>query len=214
MYILAARLGRLGFDVEVLSYRSHGQSLTQITDEIEASLPARFNCRFDIVAHSLGGLVAHQLATRLGSDAINKVVMLGSPFLGTRAADVLVKSRLARLIYGPIWSDLLPVERRKHDVRIDGVDFGMIAGVVPFTRYLPRGESDGLIPVSSTKGTLFKQHITISASHATLLISKAAAEHAGSFLQHGHFLQASEGSQSGGFKPEQSQAVYQPQSSF
>lgn len=214
MYILAARLGRLGFDIEVLSYRSHGQSLSQMTDEVAANLPDRFNGRFDIVAHSLGGLVAHQLAMRLGPKAINKVVMLGSPFLGTRAADVLIRSRIARLLYGPIWADLLPVERQKHDVQIEGIEFGMIAGVVPLTRFLPKGASDGLIPVTSTKGAAFKQHITIPASHATLLISKAATENIGSFLLHGHFLPASEGSQSGGFTPERSPDAFQPQSSI
>lgn len=214
MYVLAARLGRLGFDVEVLSYRSHGQSLAQMTDEIQAILPERFNGRFDVVAHSLGGLVGHQLAQRLGSATINKVVMLGSPFLGTRVADVLVRSRVARFIYGPIWSDLLPEERRKHDIRIEGIEMGMIAGVIPGTRLLPRRASDGLIPLASTKGACFKHHVTIPASHATLLISKAAADNVGSFLKSGHFLQASEGSQSGGFTPGQSPVACQPQSSF
>jgi hypothetical protein len=204
MYILAARLGRMGFDVEVLAYKSHGQSLSQMTDEIQAALPERFKGRFDIVAHSLGGLVAHELAKRLGATAISKVVMLGSPFLGTRAAGVMVRSRVARFIYGPIWSDLLPAVRRNLDVRVDGVTMGMIAGVIPGTRFLPRGASDGLIPLASTKGISFAQHITIPASHATLLISKTVAENVGSFLKYGHFLQASEGTTSSGFTPEQS----------
>lgn len=214
MYVLAARLGRLGFDVEVLSYRSHGQSLAQMTDEIQAILPERFNGRFDVVAHSLGGLVGHQLAKKLGSSTINKVVMLGSPFLGTRVAGVLVKSCVARFIYGPIWSDLLPEERQKQDVRIEGIEMGMIAGIIPGTRFLPRGASDGLIPLASTKGACFDHHIAIPASHATLLISKAAADNVGSFLKFGHFLQATEDSHSDGVTPEQSPVACQPQSSF
>jgi pimeloyl-ACP methyl ester carboxylesterase len=214
MYVLAARLGRLGFDVEVLSYRSHGQSLAKMTDEIQAVLPERFNGRFDIVAHSLGGLVGHQLAKRLGPSAIRKIVMLGSPFLGTRAAGVLVRSRLAKYMYGPIWSDLLPEVRRQFDFRIDGIEMGMIAGIVPGTRFLPRGASDGLIPLTSTKAACLNDHIAIPASHATLLISKAAADNVGSFLKSGHFLQTSQGSRSDDATPERSPAAYQPQSSI
>lgn len=88
MCALAARFDRQGFDVEILSYRSNGRSLAQMTDEIQSSLPERIINRFDIVAHSLGGLVGHQLAARLGASTISKVAMLGSPFLGTRAATV------------------------------------------------------------------------------------------------------------------------------
>jgi pimeloyl-ACP methyl ester carboxylesterase len=214
MYVLAARLGRMGFDVEVVAYRSHGQSLSQMTDEIQSALPERFNGKFNVVAHSLGGLVGHQLAERLGSKAISKVVMLGSPFLGTRAAGFLANSWMARFIYGPIWSDLLPEVRREHDIRIEGVELGMIAGVIPGTRFLPRGASDGLIPLASTKGGCFNHHIAIPASHATLLISKVAADNVGSFLTFGYFLQASQGSQSDGFTPEQSPVASQPQPSF
>lgn len=213
MYILAARLGRMGFDVEVLAYKSHGQSLSQMTDEIQAAIPERFNGRFDIVAHSLGGLIAHELARRLGSAVISKVVMLGSPFLGTRAARVIVRSRVARFIYGPIWSDLLPAVRRELDVRVDGVTMGMIAGVIPGTRFLPRGASDGLIPLTATRGVSFAQHITIPASHATLLISKTAAENVGSFLKYGHFIQANHQATSSGVTPGQSQDACLRQSS-
>lgn len=214
MCALAARLDRQGFDVEILSYRSNGRSLAQMTDEIQSSLPERIINRFDIVAHSLGGLVGHQLAARLGASTISKVAMLGSPFLGTRAAEVIVRSRIARFIYGPIWNDLLPEERRKHDFSIDGIDMGMIAGVLPGTRFLPRGASDGLIPLASTKGTCFQHHIAIPASHASLLISKVAADNIGFFLKCGRFLQQSEGSHSDDFTPEQFPAVSQPQSSL
>jgi pimeloyl-ACP methyl ester carboxylesterase len=187
MYVLASRLGRMGFDVEVLGYRSKGRSLDDMANEIEASLPTRFAGRFDIVAHSLGGLVGHQLCKKLGPTSIKRMVMLGSPLLGSRFAEIMIRSRSAEWMYGPIWHDLRPDVRLEHDQTVDGVEYGMIAGVIPGSRYLPRGETDGLIRLSATRAKMLKEHMVLNASHAMLLINKSAAENAARFLIDGSF---------------------------
>lgn len=187
MCCLAARFRRIGYNVEVLSYRSRGQSLSQMTDEIQTKLPESFKGRFNIVAHSLGGLVAYELAKRLGSRSVEKVVMLGTPFLGTSLAGSIANSRMCRFIYGPIWHDLVPEVRRQQDVRIEGIEMGMIAGVVPGSQFFPGGPTDGLVPLTSTKGSCFSQCIEIAGSHAALLISRSAALKVAAFLRFGRF---------------------------
>ncbi|WP_405586472.1 lipase family alpha/beta hydrolase [Streptomyces sp. NBC_01190] len=53
--------------------------------------------RVDIVAHSLGGLVARYYVQRLGGDArVRTLVTLGTPHSGTRAVPALVPHPLAR----------------------------------------------------------------------------------------------------------------------
>ncbi|MGK5499643.1 esterase/lipase family protein [Streptomyces sp. URMC 125] len=55
--------------------------------------------RIDVVAHSLGGLVARYYAQRMGGDArIRTLVTLGSPHAGTRAVPLLSAHPLVRQI--------------------------------------------------------------------------------------------------------------------
>lgn len=187
MALVASRLKKAGYDVESLGYTSSKQSLEGMADEIRRSIPKRFEDGFMIVGHSLGGLVGLTLADQLGPKVVNRMVMIGTPLLGSPAADIMLRTRLSSLLYGPIWSDLSPAERMQKDHAREGLQIGMVAGVVPGTGALPGGAGDGLIRLSSTQSKALTAHTTVRASHASLLVQKSVVDHANSFLRDARF---------------------------
>ena len=69
----------------------------QLGPHIEQVCEQSGHRRVDIVAHSLGGLVARYYVQRLGGDArVRTLVTLGTPHSGTRAVPALTPHPLAR----------------------------------------------------------------------------------------------------------------------
>jgi pimeloyl-ACP methyl ester carboxylesterase len=69
----------------------------QLGRHIERACAQSGHARVDIVAHSLGGLIARYYVQRLGGDAqVRTLVTLGTPHSGTRAVPALTPHPLAR----------------------------------------------------------------------------------------------------------------------
>ena len=183
---LATRLRSRDFEPRTFEYFS----LLQDTDVVVARLAdaLRQRPRTHVVAHSLGGLLALRAAEQVGAANIGRIVCLGSPLAGSRAAATIA----ARL---PAGAQLVGHNRALLESGVDhvprGIEVGAIAGCVPhglggFVAHFD-GEHDGTVAVAETRLPGLADHAVVRASHSGLLFSDAAVRQAAAFLREGRF---------------------------
>lgn len=174
-------------------YQPHLFGYATVTGGPEAALPAllhELRQPADILAHSLGGLLAVHALQRYPGLPVRRIVCLGSPLCGSSAAGGMARASLGRRLLGRS-ADLLGAGCEPWD----GVaDLGMIAGDEPlgfgqlFGRFA--GGSDGTVAVAETRLAGLADHIVLPTSHSGLLFSREAAMQALHFLEHGRFAGA------------------------
>jgi pimeloyl-ACP methyl ester carboxylesterase len=144
-----------------------------------------------LVGHSLGGLVIRKLFEMGGGAHLppGRLVCMGSPLNGSRAALNLVRLPFGRLIVGRgVREELLtPRERRWDGQR----DLGVIAGNLSVGLGRVVGifgaPSDGTIFVEETRLVGITEHLVVPVSHIGLPYSKLVAKQVGAFLRSGKF---------------------------
>jgi pimeloyl-ACP methyl ester carboxylesterase len=149
--------------------------------------------RVHLVGHSLGGLLALESLRALPSLIEGRVVCLGSPLAGSRAARALSAWPATRWITGA-----------SRAILCDGIgpctletEVGAIAGVMPFgfggfVAKLPR-PNDGTVALDETRIEGLKDHCTVHATHTGLVFSAEAARQVVHFLREGRFEHAAAG---------------------
>jgi pimeloyl-ACP methyl ester carboxylesterase len=185
MQWLATRLAAAGFEPEIFSY--HGVS--DAPDTAVARLVQRLDqADADIVAHSLGGLIALQALCELRTVRKRRVVCLGSPLIGSGAVTGMLRWAPAAAMFGHSATLLQEgVQCWKGEA-----DVGVIAGRVPhglgalFAGF--DDEHDGTVAVSETRLPGITDHVIVDASHSGLLFSAEAVDQAVAFLRHGRFV--------------------------
>jgi pimeloyl-ACP methyl ester carboxylesterase len=186
MHWLATRLRSRGFEPRTFE----NFSLLQDTDAVVARLADALRERpgTHVLAHSLGGLLALRAAEQVGADNIGRIVCMGSPLAGSRAAATIA----AKL---PAGAQLVGHNRALLESGVDhipkGVEVGAIAGCVPhglggFVAHFD-GEHDGSVAVAETRLPGLADRIVLRASHSGLLFSDAAVRQAAAFLRAGRF---------------------------
>ncbi len=145
-----------------------------------------------LVGHSLGGLMIWKAfeEERVGPQLPpGRVVMMGSPLGGSRAARNLAKLPYGRKILGVgVVQELLAARERRWSA---GRPLGIIAGDAGFG--LGRltgplgGPSDGTILVDETQIEGTADHVVLRVSHTGMLFSAAVAHAAAVFLRSGRF---------------------------
>ncbi|SDY64508.1 Alpha/beta hydrolase family protein [Lysobacter sp. yr284] len=181
---LGARLTAAGFQPETFAYAGAGAGPDAVVPKLVESLrraPAH------VLAHSLGGLVTLRALQQHPELPVRRVVCLGSPLLGSSAADGLARHA---------WS--APVLGRAAGLLLEGcppwqgqAQVGLIAGRTPhgLGRWFGRfeGDSDGTVAVAETRLAGLAAHAVIPASHSGLLFSAQAARMAEAFFRRGRF---------------------------
>ena len=145
-----------------------------------------------VVGHSLGGLV---ILKAFEEEAVEprlppgRIVLMGSPLNGSRAARNLAELPFGKTIMGRVVREELLVQRRR---RWQGArPLGIIAGDLGFgvgriTGPLG-GPSDGTILIEETRLEGAADHVVLRVSHTGMLFAPAVARAAGVFLSTGRF---------------------------
>jgi pimeloyl-ACP methyl ester carboxylesterase len=152
-----------------------------------------------LVGHSLGGLVILELfdstAARAGAARRElplppgRIVLLGSPVRGSRAARNLSQLPFGRRMLGLTAHEaLLPeCDRQWRGER----ELGVIAGTVPvgFGRFMGSfgAPSDGTVLVEETHMLGAKQHLSMRTTHSGMVYSANVVREIASFLRDGRF---------------------------
>ena len=143
-----------------------------------------------LLGHSLGGLLILECLRRYRLERPGRVVLLGSPMLGSRTAQRLGRIGLARPLLGrAVCEQLLSAHARRWDIERE---LGVIAGTLPlgFGRLVMwrfGEDNDGTIAVSETQIPGARAYLRLPVSHLGLLLSAQVARETGSFLQYGEF---------------------------
>lgn len=195
MLLISRHLRReYGYQTQLFSYPSVNGSLDENAQRLERFiLDARLEDSH-IVAHSLGGVVSLSMLARGKVSLSGRLVCLGSPLSGSRAAGFLSRQDWA----APILGKSLP-EGTLHSVANDWAgpvceryEVGVIAGSIPLGIGRITGAfnepSDGTVAVSETQLDGARDHITMPVSHMGMLISSRVADQAAAFLKRGSFL--------------------------
>lgn len=147
-----------------------------------------------IVGHSLGGVLALRMHANNPEFLPGRVVCLGSPLTGSRAANFINELEWAEDIVGKSVPDAM-IHQSANDWASDvchSRDIGVIAGNVPlgFGRLVAdfNEDNDGTIGVSETCLDGAKDHVVMSVSHKGMLVSAAVADQAAAFIKRGEFL--------------------------
>lgn len=182
----AARLKRDDFDAEPFGYYSLLNNTERTVGNIAEALAAHPGSH--VVAHSLGGLLALRAAMRISDVPVGRIVCLGTPLAGSRAAGGICDKIPAG---GKLIGQHLPLLLSGAGCLPAGVEVGMIAGSLPvgLGGLLAKfdGEHDGTVAIEETRIEGLADHIVLRASHSGLIFSNAAVEQASCFLREGHF---------------------------
>jgi pimeloyl-ACP methyl ester carboxylesterase len=142
-----------------------------------------------LVGHSLGGVIIVKLFELAPVLPPGRIVLLGSPLLGCRAANNLARLPLGRRALGlSIHEEVLHVRERKWRVERP---LGILAGESAFGlgRLLGPlgGPSDGTVLIAETRLPGASEHRVLRVSHSGLVFSAAVARQTAAFLRTGRF---------------------------
>lgn len=146
--------------------------------------------RIHFIGHSLGGIVLCRYFQSAPDPRAHRVVLLGSPLLGSRSAQAVARRAWLRRVIGPLVASELVDESEPRTWNC-GCELGLIAGTRPmglgrfFARFTE--ESDGTVAVSETRVPGHNAHLTLPVSHMGMLASARVAQHVGAFLAGGRF---------------------------
>ncbi len=182
---LSRRLQAGGFEVERLGYASVRGDPEACMDALAERL--RRQPAEHLVAHSLGGLIALQTLRREPDLGVQRVVCLGSPLCGSRAATGLSRWGFGQQLLGRS-ADLLrngiPAWNGTAQVGLIAGASGMGAG-----RFMAelRAPHDGTVEVEETRLQGLADHLCLRVSHTGLLASVEVASQVTRFLRDGRF---------------------------
>jgi len=198
--LLRQRLSRQ-LDCTTLSfpYASVGAGLEENVRALRAFVSGLRADALHLVGHSLGGIVILELFDSAAARACaagherslppGRIVLLGSPVRGSRAARNLSQLRFGRRMLGLTAREALLPERDRQ-WRGDR-ELGIIAGTVPagFGRFMGSFDapSDGTVLVAETHMPGAKQHLSMRTTHSGMLYSALVARQVASFLRDGRF---------------------------
>jgi pimeloyl-ACP methyl ester carboxylesterase len=189
--LLRRRLVReLGAAPFSFAYRSVRCSLAENVARMREFL-ARLDAReVHIVAHSLGGVITWKFFEQY-PDMLppGRVVLLGSPLQGSRAAATFARVPGAAAILGRCVREELidPAPRQWSAPRALGVIAGTLSlglGKLVGTGGAP---NDGTVYVAETRVPGMTDHLALAVSHTQLPFSAAVARQVAAFLRSGRF---------------------------
>jgi pimeloyl-ACP methyl ester carboxylesterase len=191
--LLRKRLAKeLSAETRAFSYPSVTSSVTDNAQALGKFLSTLRADALHLVGHSLGGLVILKLFESGEAAQLppGRIVLLGSPLNGSRAAQNLARLPFGKKIMGKgIHEELLSQRQRRWTGQRElgviagslGLGLGRLVGV-------HGAASDGTILVDETRLSGMSQHLVLKVSHMGLPFSATVARQTGAFLSSGNFV--------------------------
>jgi len=193
MQPLEAPLREAGFIVVNLDYSARSQPPEQVVAALDGALDACCAAapKLHFVTHSFGGIATRAWIAGQRPANLGRVVMLAPPNHGSPLADVVAGSALLRFLAGPT-AARLGTDPASLPNSLPPADFelGVIAGTEtrnPLGAWLIDGESDGTVPVASTRLEGMADFLTVPERHTWIMRSGEVAAQAIAFLKNGRF---------------------------
>jgi len=182
---LSAETRAFGYASVKSSVSTNAEALGKFLSELRADV-------LHLVGHSLGGLVILKLFEMGFADHLppGRIVLLGSPLNGSRAALNLARLPLGKMLLGwGVHEELLSPRERywraQRDLGVIAGNLSMGLGKLVGARGAP---NDGTIFVDETRLPGISQHLVMPVSHTGLPFSKSVARQTGAFLRSGKFI--------------------------
>jgi pimeloyl-ACP methyl ester carboxylesterase len=188
--ILRHRLAHeFSLELHPFRYSATSTPVGEIAEGLNAFVQELRSPVVHFVGHSLGGLVIYRFLERFPAQPEGRAVFLGTPCVGSRAAERAARfAPIAHLMGRSVAEELLqPHERRWGHER----PLGIIAGTQPmgFGQLIAdfHEDHDGTIAVSETRLPGAADILVLPVSHLGLLVSARVAHETGLFLTTGRF---------------------------
>ncbi len=182
------------YKADLFSYAPVTETLNDVANKLADFLASGGDAPTHLVGHSLGGVVVLRMLALRPDIAIDRVVCLGSPLCGSRAAFRLSQLDWGNLILGKTITEgvLDDAAHRWAKGVTESHEIGCIAGDVPigFGRLIAgfNEANDGTVAISETRMPGLKDHLVLPVSHKGMLISKDVVDQTAAFLRRGEFL--------------------------
>jgi pimeloyl-ACP methyl ester carboxylesterase len=189
LWLLARRLRRAGFQTFRFSYPSVRQDLQANAARLHEFLVRVPGETVHLVGYSLGGLVIRALFRFHPGQRPGRVLLLGSPQQGSRAAVALSTSGFGRRLIGHSLADLNAGDPQtwKWPAREIGAIAGSLSlGLGRFVSQLS-GPNDGTVLVAEAIPAVAQDRLVLHVSHAGLLFMPVVARQVAAFLRSGRF---------------------------
>lgn len=185
---LARRLREAGFaSVEALDYASVSGTLDVAIERLADRLRTRRDDQVHVVGHSLGGMLALELAGRSGELPQGRIVCLGSPLRGSATARGAQRWPGAGIVMGHSAEILVRGFEQWRGTR----EVGVVAGRTPLGlgRIIGAldGPHDGTVSVAETMLPGITDHRVVASTHSGLVFSAEVAQLVAMFLRSGRF---------------------------
>ena len=183
-----------GFKVDLFSYAPVTETLNEVATKLADFVASGGSAPTHLLGYSLGGVVALRMLAMRGDIDVDRVVCLGSPLCGSRAAFHLNQLDWGNLILGKTITEgvLDDAAHRWANGVAESYEIGIIAGDVPigFGRLVAGFDeaNDGTVAISETRMPGAKDHLVLPVSHKGMLISRDVVDQTAAFLQRGEFL--------------------------
>jgi len=189
LWLLARRLRRAGFRVHTFSYPSVRQDLRTNAARLHDFLAGVPGPIVHLVGFSLGGLVIRALFHFQPQQRPGRIVLLGSPQSGSRAAQSLARRHLGRALLGRAVAELIAgtPQRWSWPARETGVIAGSRS--VGLGRLVTRlaVPNDGSVAVEETVVPGAHVRLVLPVAHFAMLIAPIVARQVAAFLRSGRF---------------------------
>jgi pimeloyl-ACP methyl ester carboxylesterase len=187
-FLLRDRLAKAGFAPSVFRYPSMHATLVEVTAALAEHLRS-FNSTVHVIAHSLGGLITLEALEQSNDLPPGRVVLLGSPMQGSRAASAIARWSLGPQLLGAL--AVAELARRRDRTWRGTREIGLIAGsrsagLGRLFAQLPE-PNDGTVCVDETQLPGATAHLVLDVSHTGMLLSGAVAASSVAFLGAGRF---------------------------
>lgn len=188
MALLARRLRRAGWATFIFAYSARHAAARHNAAALAAFVQGIDAASLHFVAHSLGGLILMQLFQDYPAQRPGRVVLLGTPYLGSHVARRFSRNTWGRWLCGLSLDAALLGDGPRW---AGGRDLGVIAGTTPIGvgRIIPGlpTPNDGMVAVAETAVAEQIDNITVPVTHAGLVFSAAVARQVAHFLATGRF---------------------------